>query len=213
MLDAIGLAKKDSQGFRVRTDNGQRLRLEILTWDFQQQDFTGMAEMVARHWADLGIYADVVEVERSHGQTRLLANQNQIELTEGLGTETIWASPQNVMPINFQTRLGTPFSRWYATGGKAGVKPRDPEILRAYDLFRSAPSRPEAERNEIAKELWRINVDQQWVIGLVGVAPGTYGVHVASNKLGNVPERMSTVRDGRIPGATYPATFFFKISR
>jgi len=210
MLDAIGLAKKDPQGFRLRTDSGQRLRLEILTWDYQNQDYTGMAEMVARDWAAVGVYVDIVEVERSHGQTRQLANGNQIELTEAPGTDSIWAGPQNVIPINFQSRLGIPFARWYATGGKAGVKPRDPHVLRAYELFRSAPGRPEAERTEIARELWRIHVEQQWVLALVGMAPAAYGVHVASHNLGNVPERMSMIRDARAPGGTYPATFFFK---
>jgi hypothetical protein len=29
MLDAIGLTEKDSEGFRLRTDNGERLRIEI----------------------------------------------------------------------------------------------------------------------------------------------------------------------------------------
>ena len=29
MLDAIGLTKKDSEGYRVRTDNGERLRIQI----------------------------------------------------------------------------------------------------------------------------------------------------------------------------------------
>ena len=28
MLDKIGLDKKDGEGFRLRTDNGQRLRIE-----------------------------------------------------------------------------------------------------------------------------------------------------------------------------------------
>lgn len=210
MLDAIGLGKKDSQGFRLRTDNGQRLRLEILTWGFQNQDYTGMAQMVARDWAAVGVAADVVEVERTHGQTRALANSNQIELAEAPGTDTIWANPQNVMPINFQSRLGVPFARWYATAGQAGVKPRDPHILRSYELFRSAPGRPEAERTEIARELWRIHVDQQWVLALVGMAPAAYGVHIASNNLGNVPERMSMIRDARVPGGAYPWTFFFK---
>ena len=210
MLDAIGLDKKDPQGFRLRTDNGQRLRLEILTWDYQNQDYTGMAEMVARDWAAVGVYADIVEVERSHGQTRQLANQNQIELTEAPGTDTIWANPQNVIPINFQTRLGIPYARWYATGGRAGVKPRDPHLLRAYELFRSAPGLPEALRTEIARELWRIHVEQQWVLALVGSAPAAYGVRVASNTLGNVPERLSMVRDARVPGGAYPATFFFR---
>ena len=31
LLDAIGLTKKDGEGFRLRTDNGERLRIEIAT--------------------------------------------------------------------------------------------------------------------------------------------------------------------------------------
>ena len=31
LLDKIGLTKKDSEGYRLRTDNGDRLRIEITT--------------------------------------------------------------------------------------------------------------------------------------------------------------------------------------
>ena len=31
LLDKIGLTKKDGEGYRLRTDNGQRLRLEMTT--------------------------------------------------------------------------------------------------------------------------------------------------------------------------------------
>ena len=31
MLDALGLAKKDRDGYRLRTDNGERLRLQVQT--------------------------------------------------------------------------------------------------------------------------------------------------------------------------------------
>ena len=31
LLDKVGLTKKDGEGYRLRTDNGQRLRLEVTT--------------------------------------------------------------------------------------------------------------------------------------------------------------------------------------
>ena len=48
------------------------------------------------------------------------------------------------------------------------------------------------------------------MLALVGMAPAAYGVHIASNNLGNVPERMTMIRDARVPGGSYPATFYFK---
>ena len=30
MLDKIGLTKKDARGFRLRTDNGERLRIQVI---------------------------------------------------------------------------------------------------------------------------------------------------------------------------------------
>src|SRR5207253_1048024 len=59
-LDEIGLAKKDRDGFRVRTDNGQRLVIQIqavnalLPWPQH-------AEMISQHWRRAGVYAEVKE--------------------------------------------------------------------------------------------------------------------------------------------------------
>ena len=56
MLDKIGLTKKDSEGYRVRTDNGQRLRIEQAKRRLEQTDepvedapdFAGNALLKAR---------------------------------------------------------------------------------------------------------------------------------------------------------------------
>src|ERR1051326_2052101 len=63
MLDGLGLTQKDGDGYRLRTDNGERLRLEVQTvraflpWPQQ-------LEMGAQHWRRAGIYAEVKEMER-----------------------------------------------------------------------------------------------------------------------------------------------------
>jgi peptide/nickel transport system substrate-binding protein len=210
MLDKLGLTAKDPEGFRLRADGTGRLRVEIQTWAAQFLDFTGMAEMVRQMWQKVGVYAEVKEVERNLGHARREANETQFELTEGQGTETPWTNPQNTLPINQSTRLGVPYAAWYASNGEKGMKPEEPELLRAYDLFRSAGGMKEAERNKVAQEIWKINVDQQFVIGLVGLAPGSYGLRIVMNNVGNVPERMSLIRDARIYGGAHPTTFYFK---
>ena len=55
MLDAIGLDKKDSGGFRVMS-NGDRLSFEICVWE----GFSGWmdsTEMAIKDWEDIGIHA------------------------------------------------------------------------------------------------------------------------------------------------------------
>ena len=50
MLDALGLTRKDSQGYRLRTDGKGRLRLEMTTVGGQFLQFTQIAEMIREQW-------------------------------------------------------------------------------------------------------------------------------------------------------------------
>ena len=66
MLDEIGLAKKDADGFRLRTDNGERLRIQVIAIA-AFLPYPKLAEMVADQWRKIGIQADVKEMERGLG--------------------------------------------------------------------------------------------------------------------------------------------------
>jgi peptide/nickel transport system substrate-binding protein len=103
-----------------------------------------------------------------------------------------------------------PFARWYASNGTQGKKPTNPEMLRAFDLFRSASGKKEAERIKIAKEIWKILVEECWVIGTVGVSPAFMGVRIVKNNMGNIPMRQTNAQHTRTPNTSHPATFFFK---
>ena len=71
MLDDLGLTERDAEGYRLRTDNGERLIIELPTVPAFIQ-FTQLAELVKEDWADIGIFANVVEQERKpgHGSPR-----------------------------------------------------------------------------------------------------------------------------------------------
>lgn len=210
MLDAIGLTERDAEGYRLRTDNGQRLVLQATAVQ-ALQPYPQQMEMIAQQWQRIGIALDVQETERSLAYTRLGNNETQIFPWSNSGSEKLFLVAQYVLPIDAaNSAMGPAYAAWYASNGERGIEPTDPEMLKALDLFRSAASLPEAERNTAAQEIWKIAVDQQWSIGVVGVSPGSFGTRVVSNKLGNTPDRTCVANHCRTPSASYPQQFYFK---
>jgi len=210
LLDGLGLTKKDSAGFRLRTDNGQRLVLEVLAVQ-ALQPYPKQLEMIAQQMRDIGIFLDVRETERSLAYTRIQNNSHQIFPWSNSGSEKLFLVPAYVLPVDpINSANGPAYAEWFASGGQRGIKPEDPLILRAQQLYASAPGLPEAERNAAAQEIWRIAVDQVWSIGVVGVSPGSFGVQVISNRLGNVPRRSCIANHCRTPSSAYPQQWYFR---
>lgn len=210
LLDGIGLTKKDSEGFRVRTDNGERLRIQIqavkafIPWPAQ-------AEMIAQQWKKIGVWAEAKEMERNLAFTRTRNNEHHIQLWTNGGTEILYLFPRHAIWVDpTEAFMGPEFANWYASGGKQGREPTDPNIKKILELYRSAGSQKEPERIKIAHEIWKILVDQQYGIGTVGQSPALMGVRIASNKLGNIPARVCIAQHCRTPGGSHPETWFYK---
>lgn len=211
MLDAVGLTKKDSEGFRVRTDNGQRLRIQIqavkalLPWPQQ-------AEMIAQQWRKIGIQADVREMERTLAMTRTRNNEHHIMMWTNGGTELLYLFPRHAIPVDpTEAFMGPDFAKWYVSNGAQGREPTDPNMKRILELFRSAAGQKEqADRDKTAQEIWKILVDQQYGIGTVGESPAQFGVRLVNNKLGNIPARVCIAQHCRTPASSHPETWYFK---
>lgn len=210
MLDAIGLTKKDSEGFRLRTDNGERLRIQVLAIQ-AFMPYPKMSEMVADHWRKIGIQADVKEVERGLGFTKSANNEQQIFVWNNGGTEFLYLFPVHAIPVDPQQAfMGTKHGQYYASGGTKGEKPDDPNILKIWELFTAASSLKAEGRNKNAQEIWKILVDQQYGIGTVGQSPAGLGVRLVSNKLGNIAGRVCNAQHCRTPGSSHAETWYFK---
>jgi peptide/nickel transport system substrate-binding protein len=212
MLDRIGLTRKDAQGFRVRTDNGQRLRLQIqavqafLPWP-------KISEMVADQWAKVGIQADVRDTERTLAMTRTFNNEHQIMVWMNGGTELLYLYPFHAIPVDAppgSAFMGPEHGKWYASNGASGRTPTDPQILKILELFRSAAGQKTEDRIKTAQEIWKIEIDQQYGIGTVGQSPALMGVRLVSNRLGNIPSRNCIAQHCRTPGGAHPETWFYK---
>lgn len=211
MLDAIGLHDRDSQGFRVRTDGGGRLRLEVMTLGGQFLPFTSIMEAIKVQWEAIGIDVTVREVERSLAVERSAANEHQMCVWTNDGSEQLWFHPDHVFPYAVsQTCGGGPeYARWYITSGEGGVTP--PESLqRVMELHRGSFSASESQRIAMGKELWATVADEVFAIGVVGLGPAINGVRVADVDLGNVPARQINSPAVGTPSNSYPMTFYFK---
>ena len=149
LLDKVGLTKKDPQGMRLRTDNGQLLRLTVTTVAAAFLPYAQMMEMVAQHWKKIGIQLDVKDTERNLSLKQVAGNEQQLYVWGG-GNADIFMWPRHDMPAEPNEPFsGTLYATWYASGGTAGKKPEDPELLKAYDMLRKGSGLETAERNKL----------------------------------------------------------------
>ena len=211
MLDAMGLSKKDSEGYRLRTDNGQRLRLRIDVGQTLSPTWPQQAEMVVQQWKAIGIAADTKVFERSLLFTRMRGGQHQMLIWSNNGTESLFLYPVLALPVDPSSAyFGASNALWFSSNGAAGIRPQEPELLRAYDLMRRAAGEPQDQRDRTAQELWRLIADQAWGLGLVGQSPAFMGVRVVSDRLENVPERVCISQHCRTPWSGRPEQWYFR---
>ncbi len=210
-LDKLGLTKKDAEGYRLRTDGKGRIRLEMMTVAGAFIPHTQICEMIKQQWKQIGIDADVKEVERNLSYARINNNEHHIAIWPNDGTEVIYLFPRHALPLDpVEALLGYPIARWYASNGQQGKEPQDPQLKKALEMFRSAAGKKTQERYKIAQEIWKIIVDEQISIGTVGQSPAVMGVRVVSKRLGNIPARQVNAQHARTPCSSHPTTFFFK---
>jgi peptide/nickel transport system substrate-binding protein len=208
LLDQIGLAKKDAEGYRLRTDNGQRLRIELTTY-VGFLAFTRMAEMISQQWKAIGIQGDVLEQERSLAGKRVQGNEHQIFFETQWGADHIFGCWPFFFPYDRGSALGPQYGIWFSSAGSQGKEPpaRMREVMEKY---RKAFTVADEERIKLGKEAIATALDELWIINVVANSPASQGVRLVKNNVGNVPERMWNSAASDNPMIAHPETYFFK---
>jgi peptide/nickel transport system substrate-binding protein len=208
MLDKLGLDKKDAEGYRLRTDGGGRLRLALTTY-VGFLPFTKIAEMVVEQWKKIGIRGEVQELERGLATARLYANEHQIYFETQWGADNMFGHAPWFFPVDPQIPVGPLYGTWYASAGAKGKTP-PPRMREVMDKYRKAFGVPEQERTQLAKDVWKIVLDEVWIIPVVSNSPASQGVRVIKTNMGNIPERLwnSAVSDN--PHIAHTETWYFK---
>jgi peptide/nickel transport system substrate-binding protein len=81
--------------------------------------------------------------ERSLFYTRVRNDQNQIVLWSNNGSESMYLYTIPVLPIDPQSSFGgAAYAQWHSSNGATDIKPTDPELLKGFELLRSAVSQP-----------------------------------------------------------------------
>ena len=166
--------------------------------------------MVAQHWLkNIGIKANVEQVERSLMTRRLNANELQIRVWSNDGSDNPFTYPPHAMAFSRDSGIGPASGDWFQSGGKLGKKPEG-DLLKQLELFEKAKGVPSEERAVIGQEINRLMADNVWIIGTVGVSPALLGIVIKKNNVGNVPESVVGTTPGQTPGNARPEQFYFK---
>jgi peptide/nickel transport system substrate-binding protein len=210
-LDKLGLSKKDAQGYRLRADGKGRLRIEIMTLGGQFVQYTQIAEMVREQWKKIGIDLQVQEVERSLALRRTAANEQQLGAWNNDGSEHLFTFPLHVFPFELAAvaSSGPHYVKWFHSAGAQGKEP-EPRMKELMEKWKKAFGVPEKERIQLGKDIWKIAAEEVYIIGVVGMGPASMGVRVVKTNMGNIPSRMYNSPDGKTPGISRPATFYYK---
>jgi len=208
MLDKLGLSKKDGEGYRLRADGKGRLRLALTTY-LGFLPFTKIAEMMVEQWKKIGIRGEVQEMERGAATTRVQTNEHQIYFETQWGADNIYGHFPFVFPADAGSPMGPLYGLWYSSAGTKGKTPpaRMRELM---DKYRRSFGVKDQERTRMAKDVWKIALDELWMIPLVSNSPASQGVRVIKTNMGNIPERLwnSAVSDN--PHIAHTETWYFK---
>ena len=208
LLDGIGLTEKDDEGYRLRTDNGERLVLEMNPVP-AFIEFTKLAELVKADWAEAGVFLNVLEQERGLVMTKRDSNELQMLLWQNDGTDELFLYPFHALPVTNVSGTGPGYGNWYASGGETGVEPTSESVLKVLDLFDQGLKASPEERITLGQELWKIITDEVYSIGTVGQSGAFMGVRVYKNNMGNIPSRQFNIQAGQTPNVSRPSTFYF----
>ncbi|HUF86122.1 MAG TPA: ABC transporter substrate-binding protein [Thermohalobaculum sp.] len=142
LLDEVGMVDTDGDGFR-ELPNGEKI---VLNMQFATQGIPApVVELVAQHWADVGVQTTVKEVTPDEYRSAQSSNQLDVGMWEKsqplaivLGTNELFVPP---FENYFFHRTGMLWGEWVDTGGTAGVEPPDyvKQMMADIDKFQSTP--------------------------------------------------------------------------
>ncbi|MGQ9631750.1 MAG: ABC transporter substrate-binding protein [bacterium] len=209
LLDEMGLAKRDAQGFRLRPD-GKTLEITIEYWPGEAGTAkTAIAELVQDHWNAIGIKTTAKELERSFLQVRRQAGDVDVTLwhTGQCSDPLVILNPWHFVPNQWEFSTGPQWAIWYTTGGKSGEEP-PADVKRALQAWETMQtSLDEEEVARAGKEMITLFVENLWGIGTVG---RTLWPVIANKDLRNVPETGLLGWDWVYLARYHPEQFFFK---
>jgi peptide/nickel transport system substrate-binding protein len=206
LLDEMGLDRRDSDGFRLRSD-GKTLEFALHAHSIRWPD---AHEMIVDNLRDLGLKVHM-DVPENAGQIRDL-NDGDAFLSRGmranagmawhLGSAGPWVPQGRNENQSYPAMWAGEWSKWLASGGATGEEPPQlmKDIVSWYEQIAVEPD--PVRRKELSDMIFQTAMENLWVPGTVEAMGETV---VANGKLGNVPRMRFFFRNG-----TEPEQIFFR---
>lgn len=197
MLDEIGLTARGSDGYRL-APGGEELLLNISATTAWPPETAEVMELVRGYWDKVGINATVRPEAGELWTSRHNAGEHDLSARGAhfgggpvhptLNSNTFGLSGWQWAPD---------WALWLDTNGEQGVEPPD-DVKRLREIREEILSEPdEAKRNELIQEVFQIQMDNLWSIGLIVDDPRFGQLAAVSNRVRNVPTQS-------ISGEWYP---------
>lgn len=186
LLDEIGLTARDGEGFRLGAD-GNELLLIIYATTAWPAETAEVMEIVKGHWAEVGIKAIVTPEAGQLWGTRHNAGEHDLS---SRGAHFGGGPVHPTLNANTFALSGwqwaPEWAKWLDTQGAEGVEPPD-DVKRLREIREQILGEPdEAKRNELMQEVFQIQMDNLWSIGIVVDDPKFGQLRVVKNRLRNV---------------------------
>ncbi|MGL5117114.1 MAG: ABC transporter substrate-binding protein, partial [Beijerinckiaceae bacterium] len=208
LLDAIGLTKKDGDGFRLHAD-GSRISfaVDVLTTSQIQVD---ALEVIKKYWRVVGVEMQVRPVERSLAFQRLQSNNHDANVWIGGGgyDQLALLDPKWYFPHEFESSYATAWGIHFQNAGSPVAEEPSPAAKKQQQLFVSLQQKPTtAEQLAVMKEILAIARDEFYVIG-TNLEPDRFGIVKANMR--NVPAQMPNTFFYMTPGPTQPEQYYYR---
>ena len=205
LLDEMGLAKRDSDGFRLRPD-GKTLSITLEIASLPNA-WPEAAELIKRYWEQVGVKVAIKAEDRSLWNIRTTGAEYDASLWFGfVGVHALLTEPYWYVPISAISRHAPLWGLWYATKGASGVEPPQEvkKLMQLYDQILVTTDMK--KQRSLFFQILDINIENLYVIGVCTrpFAPG-----VVKNNFFNVPDEL--LEDGvAAPGNTNTCQYFIK---
>ncbi|MCY4024087.1 MAG: ABC transporter substrate-binding protein [Anaerolineaceae bacterium] len=209
LLDEIGLAT-DGEGFRLRPDNGERIRFAIMHRAQTGSPGADEAGLVENYWRAIGLEVSQDVVERSLYEERVRSGEVDVGVWGVDRSSIVIADPGRMLGTVDDGPWAPLYGHWFLGEASKRKKEEPPadhpirEIWRLWDLARVEPD--EGRRNALFQQLLDVHKAHPYQIGTVG--EGTTVVIVSSDMY-NVPDGFINDDTLRSPGYAQLAQFSF----
>lgn len=204
-LDALGLTRRDAEGFRLMAD-GKRLSLHAIVNNYSTQMLDTL-KLIQPTWAQAGVELLIEAQDRVIVASRARANDYDIGVDVVSGGIDPTQNPRAYLAQHpADSRQSLLWVLWYHSGGKQGIEP-PPAMrrrLQLWDQWKAAKTNAEADA--LFRQILAIAADELEVLGTVS-SPAQTGIRVT--RLHGVPDSMPGAWIWPTPNPSLPQQYFF----